>query len=144
MGDVFSKDERSRIMAKIKGKNTSIELIVRKALHRMGFRFRLDNQHLPGSPDLTFRRWKVAVFINGCFWHGHSCKRGARMPKTNREYWEGKIGRNVERDRRTRKDLGLGGWHVIDIWECNLETGIGEVIDHLKRMSAVSGVKPKL
>ncbi|MDR3570140.1 MAG: very short patch repair endonuclease [Syntrophobacteraceae bacterium] len=136
MPDVFSKDERSRIMAKVKGKDTSIELIVRKTLHGMGFRFRIDNKHLPGNPDLTFRKWEIAVFINGCFWHGHSCKRGARMPRTNREYWEAKIGRNLDRDRRTREDLELRGWHVFVIWECDLEGGIGAVVNHLNGLNA--------
>lgn len=131
MPDLFSKEQRSRIMATVKGKDTSIELIVRKTLHQMGLRFRLDNKHLPGNPDLTFRKWKTAVFINGCFWHGHSCKRGGRMPKTNRDYWEAKIGRNLNRDKRTREELESAGWRTMVIWECDLEGGISEVANHL-------------
>ncbi len=118
-------------MATVKGKDTSIELIVRKTLHQMGFRFRLDNRRLPGNPDLTFRKWKLAVFINGCFWHGHSCKRGGRMPKTNRDYWEAKIKRNLDRDKRTREELESAGWRMMTIWECDLEGGTREVSDHL-------------
>ena len=135
MPDVFTKEERSRIMAAVRGKDTSIELVARKALHRMGWRFRLDNRHLPGNPDLTFRKWKTAVFINGCFWHGHSCKRGGRIPKTNREYWEAKIRRNLDRDKRSREQLESAGWSVMVIWECDLEAGIAEVSNDLLNLN---------
>lgn len=133
MTDIFTKEKRSHIMAAVKGRNTSIELIVRKSLHRMGFRYRLDNDHLPGRPDLTFRSAKIAVFVNGCFWHGHSCKRGARIPKTNRDYWLKKIGRNVERDGRNRAELESAGWRVCVVWECDVEDGLSDIVRHLNK-----------
>ncbi|RJO69517.1 MAG: DNA mismatch endonuclease Vsr [Myxococcales bacterium] len=128
MADVFSKAKRSRIMAAVKGRDTSIELTVRKIFHRMGYRYRLENKHLPGNPDLTFRKAKIAVFVNGCFWHGHSCKRGKRIPKTNRDYWKKKIGRNVERDKRVRAELKASGWRVCVVWECDLEGGMEKLL----------------
>ncbi len=133
MTDVFTKEKRSRIMAAVKGKDTSIELVVRKRLHRMGFRHRLDNGHLPGNPDLTFRSPKIAVFVNGCFWHGHSCKRGSRIPKTNKDYWLKKIERTVERDRRNRRTLESSGWRVCVVWECDMERGIDAIINQLQK-----------
>lgn len=133
MTDVFTVEKRSQIMAAVKGCNTSIELKVRKALHRLGYRFRLSNKHIPGNPDLTFRTARVAVFVNGCFWHGHSCKRGKRIPGANHEYWETKIKRNKERDTRVCKELEAAGWSVCTIWECQLNRGIEEVERALKK-----------
>jgi len=115
-------------MAAVKGKDTSIEMNVRKTLHKMGYRYRLVNNHLPGKPDLTFRGHKIAVFINGCFWHGHSCKRGKRVPKTNYDYWKKKIESNKERDKQVLIALEKAGWRVFVIWECDLEAGIKRLI----------------
>ena len=140
MADVFPSQKRSQIMAAVKGKDTSIELTVRKTLHAMGYRYRLDNGHLPGRPDLTFRSAKIAVFINGCFWHGHSCKRGKRVPKTNHEYWLWKIGRNVERDKRTRKELTSMGWRVCVVWECQVGSGMKRLCRLLE--STAPGLPP--
>lgn len=117
-------------MRKIKSTNTRPEMIVRRALHAAGFRFRLHRRDLPGNPDLVFARHKVAVFVHGCFWHWHGCKR-SRMPTSNREYWTSKIARNVARDRETMAQLAALGWDVHVFWECELQQGIEDLIEKL-------------
>lgn len=112
---------RSAVMRAVRGKDTGPELKVRRAAHALGYRFRLHRKDLPGSPDLVFPRLKTAVFVHGCFWHGHDCARGARMPKTNTDYWRAKISRNVARDARTSVELQALGWKVETIWECELK-----------------------
>ena len=111
---------RSQIMARVKATDTSPELAVRSIVHSLGFRFRLHRRDLPGAPDLVFPRLRKVIFVHGCFWHGHSCARGARVPKTNREYWLAKIARNAKRDRATRAALAKSGWRVLVVWECRL------------------------
>jgi len=111
---------RSRIMRAVKGSDTAPEMTVRRLAHRMGYRFRLHRKDLPGKPDIVFPRLHKVVFVNGCFWHGHDCARGARVPKGNREYWLTKIGRNRERDRAARTALTRSGWKVAVFWECEL------------------------
>ena len=113
-------------MAKVKSRNTRPELEVRRALHRAGHRFRLHRSDLPGSPDLLFPRHKVALFVHGCFWHWHGCKR-SRMPKSNLEYWTTKIESNVKRDAETRSELDLLGWKSRVIWECELASGVQDI-----------------
>jgi DNA mismatch endonuclease, patch repair protein len=113
---------RSGIMRAVKSGDTQPELRLRSLLHRLGFRFRLHRADLPGKPDLVLPRWGVCIFVHGCFWHGHGCARGKRVPKTNREYWVGKVGRNRARDRRVRRELEKLGWRVITVWECVLKT----------------------
>jgi DNA mismatch endonuclease (patch repair protein) len=113
-------EQRSRTMRAVKGTDTSIELEVRSLLHKAGFRYRLHARDLPGKPDVVFPSRRAVLFIHGCFWHGHSCKRGARQPKTNADYWLAKIGRNRERDARIKKALTAAGWRVYTIWECEL------------------------
>lgn len=108
-------------MRAVKGRDTKPEMKVRRAAHALGYRFRLYRKDLPGSPDLVFPRFKTAVFVHGCFWHGHDCPRGARAPKTNADYWRAKIARNVARDARVRGELGDLGWTVMTIWECELK-----------------------
>lgn len=110
--------DRSAIMRAVKSKDTTPELLVRRLVHSLGFRFRLHRRDLPGNPDLTFPRLQRVIFVNGCFWHGHDCARGARIPKANRSYWTAKINRNRERDVRTRKELRALGWKVLVVWEC--------------------------
>ncbi|HMN36198.1 MAG TPA: very short patch repair endonuclease [Hyphomicrobium sp.] len=110
--------DRSRIMRSVRSKNTTPELMVRKFLFRNGLRFRLHRQSLPGKPDIVLPSRKVAIFVQGCFWHGHSCKRGARVPATNRGYWLSKISSNQRRDLDHRKALRALGWRVALIWEC--------------------------
>ena len=105
-------------MKAVKSKNTVPELVVRRALHAAGFRFRLHRKDLPGCPDLTFPSRSKIIFVHGCFWHGHNCTRGARVPKSNRDYWTAKIARNRARDEKNRLALEGSGWRVLVIWEC--------------------------
>ena len=111
---------RSRTMRAVKGKDTKPELLVRRLVHRLGYRYRLHRKDLPGKPDLAFPGRRKAIFIHGCFWHGHDCRRGARVPKTNRDYWEAKIRRNQDRDARHLQELKRMGWGALTIWECQL------------------------
>ncbi len=108
-------------MRSVKGKDTVPEMTVRRMVHGMGYRYRLHRKDLPGKPDLVFSSRKKVVFVHGCFWHGHDCKRGARSPKTNSEYWRSKIERNVSRDARNRQELERSGWTVLVVWECELK-----------------------
>ncbi|MEW5773766.1 MAG: very short patch repair endonuclease [Thermodesulfobacteriota bacterium] len=119
--DVFDAPTRSRVMRSVKGKNTRPEKAVRSLLHAMGYRFRLHRQDLPGSPDVVLPGRRAAIFVHGCFWHGHDCKRGDRPPKTNAEYWRRKRAGNVARDRERRSELEALGWRVLVIWECEVK-----------------------
>ncbi len=116
--DIVSSDQRSRMMAQIKGKSTKPELVVRQMAHRLGYRFRLHQRGLPGSPDLVFPRLKVAIFVHGCFWHRHENCKYAYNPKTNVEFWISKFKNNVLRDKKVQGELEEMGWHVAVIWEC--------------------------
>lgn len=109
---------RSAVMRAVKSTNTRPEMIVRSAAHRLGFRFRLHRKTLPGCPDLVFAGHRKVIFVNGCFWHGHDCKRGKRMPKTNAAYWRAKIARNSARDASAQTALSAAGWDVLIVWEC--------------------------
>ena len=111
---------RSQVMSHIRGKNTKPEILVRKGLHARGFRFRLHNKKLPGSPDIVLPKYGVAIMVNGCFWHGHKGCRYATKPKSNVEFWETKIARNQHRDEVTAAHLEALGWTVMTIWECEL------------------------
>ena len=122
---------RSELMARVRSKNTIPELRVRKVVHAAGFRYRLHKKTLPGSPDLVFARLSIAVFVNGCFWHGHNCKDGAR-PASNTEYWDNKINRNIARDKRNIAALRRRGWRVVVIWTCKLERGITSLLTRLQ------------
>jgi len=116
--DRFDWEKRSEIMSHIKGKDTKPEKLVRSLLHRMGYRFRLHVDSLPGKPDIVLPRHKKVIFVNGCFWHGHkNCKRASR-PQSNTEFWNQKIESNIARDRKNRKELQLQGWSVLVIWQC--------------------------
>lgn len=113
-----TREARSRVMRAVKSRDTTPELIVRRLAHRMGYRFRLCRRDLVGCPDLIFPRLRKIVFVHGCFWHGHSCARGRRVPKRNRDYWVKKIAGNRARDRRDVKSLATDGWRVLLVWEC--------------------------
>jgi len=117
MTDTHTTEQRSRNMARVKNKNTAPEILVRSLLHRMGYRFRLHRRDLPGSPDIVLPRYKKVIFVHGCFWHGHNCPRGKR-PATNREFWDAKLDRNIERDRIARKSLEELGWQSLIVWQC--------------------------
>jgi DNA mismatch endonuclease (patch repair protein) len=122
--DVFSADKRSAVMRQVKAKDTTPELAVRKALTKLGARFRLHRKDLPGHPDIVLPGRRLALFVHGCFWHGHDCARGARVPKQNRDYWLGKVGRNRARDAANRDKLAALGWRVETIWECELRDAV--------------------
>ncbi|HEY5409857.1 MAG TPA: DNA mismatch endonuclease Vsr, partial [Caulobacteraceae bacterium] len=119
MTDVFTAEKRSAVMARVKARDTGPELIVRRLLWRLGARYRLDRRDLPGRPDIVMPGRKLAIFVHGCFWHGHDCTRGARVPKANRDYWTAKIARNHTRDIETSSRLQAMGWRVEVVWECD-------------------------
>lgn len=108
-------------MRAVRSVNTKPEMTVRRLLHGMGYRYRLHRRDLPGAPDIVFPGRRKVIFVHGCFWHGHDCARGARMPATNVDYWRSKIGRNVERDARSIAELQQAGWSVLIVWECQLK-----------------------
>lgn len=107
-------------MARVRGRDTKPELIVRRLLHALGYRYRLTLSSLPGRPDIAFTRRRAAIFVHGCFWHGHDCARGARAPKANAAYWSAKIARNRARDARVTGELAALGWRSLTVWECEL------------------------
>lgn len=109
-------------MSGIKGKNSRPEMLVRKMLFAMGYRFRLHRHDLPGTPDVIMSGWRIAIFIHGCFWHVHKECKYARIPSSRKEFWETKLQRNVNRDQRAVEDLTRMGWRVLNIWECSTRT----------------------
>jgi len=119
--DVFSPEKRSAVMRTVKSTNTKPEIALRKALFALGLRYRLNVKTLPGKPDLVFPKYKTVIFVHGCFWHGHGCKRGGRVPKTNTDYWVEKIARNKTRDKKSTAALRKLGWRVLTVWECKLK-----------------------
>jgi DNA mismatch endonuclease, patch repair protein len=123
--DVFTPAERSAVMRAVKGKDTAPEHAVRRALTAMGRRYRLHAADLPGKPDIVFRGAKRAIFVHGCFWHGHDCRRGARAPKANAVYWNAKIARNRARDVATQTALAAAGWESLVVWECEIRDAAG-------------------
>ena len=125
MADVFSKEKRSWVMSRIRGRDTKPEIAVRSMLHRLGYRFTVRgprNRGLPGKPDVVLPKWGVTLFVNGCFWHGHEGCKHFRLPKTRRKFWRDKIYGNRARDARTRTALEQLGWKVVTIWACELNT----------------------
>ena len=127
MTDVYPPEKRSAVMRRVKGKDTSPELKVRKALTALGVRYRLHRADLPGKPDVVLPGRRLAIFVHGCFWHGHDCARGARVPKQNRDYWLAKVARNRARDARSHESLAALGWRVETMWECDLKDEDGLV-----------------
>lgn len=119
MADILTPSERSDLMSRIKGKDTSPELLVRRMLHAAGFRFRRHAKDIPGRPDIFLRSRETLVFVNGCFWHGHDCP-GTRLPKSNRRFWNAKIKANMARDARNLAECRKLGWRVLVVWECAL------------------------
>ncbi|MBI4687292.1 MAG: DNA mismatch endonuclease Vsr [Nitrospirae bacterium] len=120
MVDIFSKNKRSAIMAKIRGDETQPEIVVRKFLFSKGFRFRKNVKTLPGKPDIVLPKYKTVIFIHGCFWHKHKNCKKAQLPETRKEFWEKKISGNVERDKKNIRQLKKTGWQVIVLWQCRL------------------------
>lgn len=137
MADIFSKSKRSEIMAKISSKDTKPEILARKLLFAEGFRFRKNDKKLPGKPDIVLPKYKTAVFVHGCFWHGHQGCKKSKLPETRKEFWKKKINANIERDKKNIQLLKEAGWNVKVIWQCELEkntqTTIESLISQLKR-----------
>lgn len=116
--DIVSKEVRSRMMSAVRAKNTKPELALRQRLFAMGFRFRLHRKDLPGTPDMVFPRYSAVIFVNGCFWHYHGCRR-SKLPETRKEWWRDKLEKNKKRDKQAIGSLKKSGWRVLTIWECS-------------------------
>ena len=132
--DTITKEQRSSNMSKIRSKDTLPELLVRKTLWQMGYRYRLHYKKLPGKPDIVIVKHKIAVFVHGCFWHRHKNCIEASRPKTNQEYWEAKINKNIERDKKYKKEIEKLGWKVITVWECSIKHDIEKNIAVLRTL----------
>ena len=139
MVDPFTPEMRSWVMSRVRAEDTSPERVVRSLVHRLGFRYRLHRRDLPGKPDLVFSSRRKIVFVNGCFWHGHRCKRGNRMPRTNSSYWQRKLAKNIARDSLNRAKLKGLGWDMLTIWECQVRDR-KELADMLMRFLKQSEV----
>ena len=120
--DRLTPDRRSYLMSRIKSKDTLPELTVRRALHALGYRYRLHGKHLPGRPDLVFASRKKVIFVHGCYWHGHECRYGRAQSKSNQEFWQKKLMANRLRDQRNVLQLLAGGWTVHTVWECQIKS----------------------
>lgn len=132
MADTITPERRSEIMSHIKSKDTSIELMVRKYLFALGYRYRVNYKKLPGKPDIVFTKKKIAIFIHGCYWHGHGCKsRYAHASQSNKAYWKPKIERTKQRDREHIAKLEKDEWKVIVLWECQIKTVFLDTMDSL-------------
>lgn len=127
MADVHSKETRSYNMSRIRSKDTKPEMLVRKFLHKNGFRYRLHVKDMPGKPDIVLPKYKTVIFIHGCFWHGHEGCKYYVVPKTRTEWWLDKINCNINNDTKAEETLKGIGWHIITIWECELKKATIEV-----------------
>ena len=134
MTDIVSKEKRSWNMGRIKGKDTKPEILVRSLLHKAGFRFRVNDNKLPGKPDIVFPKYHTIIFVHGCFWHRHNKCKYAYTPKTRIDFWKNKFNENMLRDKLVVKKLKTKGWKVHTIWECEIEKNIQKVIQSLKML----------
>lgn len=134
MADFLTKERRSALMSRVKNRGTSAERHVRRAIWNAGFRYRLNVRQLPGSPDLVLRRYRTVVMVQGCFWHGHSCRKGRQRPSINIDFWNRKLDGNMARDISNQKRLEKLGWKVFVIWECELNEGIDALLNYLRHM----------
>lgn len=130
MADVVSKAKRSEMMAGIRGKNTRPEIVIRKALHRQGFRFRLHEKSLPGKPDLVLPKYRAVIFVHGCFWHGHDCHL-FKWPSSRPDFWRTKIEGNKANDEKALQALRQDGWRSLTIWECALKGKTKKPLDEV-------------
>ena len=137
--DRHTPEQRRRNMSAVKGKDTKPEILVRKWLHAAGYRFRLHVKELPGKPDIVLPKYKTVIFVNGCFWHQHQGCRHAKLPETNKQFWEDKLRKNAERDVQNYQKLLNMGWRVNIIWECEVTKGI----EHLQTLyfASILGVQ---
>ena len=135
MVDRVSPERRRYIMQRVGSRDTKPEMVVRRMLHALGYRYRLHRKDLPGRPDLAFPRRRKAIFVNGCFWHGHGCHLG-QLPKSRLEYWGPKIRANRDRDERKAAELEAQGWRVMTVWQCELkepDTALDRMVEFLER-----------
>jgi len=132
MADVLTPEQRSFNMSRIRGKDTGIEVAVRKYLFSKGYRYRKNDARYPGKPDIVLPKYKTVIFIHGCFWHRHEGCRYATTPKTREEFWKSKFRKNVSNDRKHQEELESAGWKVLTIWECELKKDrFGDTMQHL-------------
>lgn len=135
--DIWSKRKRSEVMSKIKSKNTKPELILRKELFKMGYRFRIHDNTLPGKPDIKLPKYNTVIFVHGCFWHFHKkCKEG-RIPSSNSEFWKIKLERNITNDKKNIRLLRKQGWIVLVVWECEIEKKLNLVINKIEKSLSI-------
>ncbi|MGI9056416.1 MAG: very short patch repair endonuclease [Pyrinomonadaceae bacterium] len=124
MADIVSRSKRKEMMSRVKQRHTKPEIIVRKLLHRLGYRFRLHNKKLPGTPDIVLPKYETVIFVHGCFWHQHENCRKARRPTSNVEFWNEKLDKNIERDKQKESELKKAGWKILTIWDCEIKVEI--------------------
>ena len=134
MVDKVSKTVRSRMMSAVKGKDTTPEKLVRSILFREGFRFRLHTTKLSGKPDIVLPRYRTIVFVHGCFWHGHGCRKGRDRPRIRVNFWNAKLDRNITRDAANQTELTTLGWKVFVVWACQIEADTSYVLTYLRNL----------
>ena len=141
--DNLTREQRRYTMAAVRSNNTGPERIVRSQVHRLGYRFRLYKKQLPGKPDLVLPRYALAIFVHGCFWHGHRCGANRRTPRTNADYWARKIEGNKRRDKRNTKNLKKLGYRILVVWECQIKRPdfVVRLREHLERVKLADGPK---
>lgn len=132
--DIWSKEKRSEVMSRIRGKNTNPEMILRSYLFKQGFRFRVHRKDLPGKPDIVLSKYNTIIFVHGCFWHYHKDCREGRIPSSNSKFWKEKLEKNIEKDKKHITALKLAGWKVVVIWECELEKSLEQTLNNLKNV----------
>ena len=135
--DIWSKEKRSQVMSKIRSKDTKPERLLRSALHKHGYRFRIHRKDLPGKPDIVLPRYNAIIYVHGCFWHYHKeCSEG-RIPNTNSKFWRDKLKNNVEKDKNNQKACEKLGWKVLIIWECEIEKHLMKVVKKIDKLLMV-------
>jgi DNA mismatch endonuclease (patch repair protein) len=132
MTDIWTKEKRSEVMSLIRSNNTKPEKVVRSMMHRMGFRFRLHHQDLPGRPDIVLPKYRAVIFVHGCFWHQHKGCRDGKIPQSNYDYWEPKLKGNARRDEENLAALENAGWNTLVIWECELKKSLPGVQERIR------------
>lgn len=140
MPDVLTPKQRKYCMSRIRGTNTRPELLVRRLVHALGYRYRLHVRTLPGCPDLVLPRHKKVIFVHGCFWHRHRCKYGRPQPQTNAAFWERKLLGNVQRDKRNLLALRRAGWRILTIWECQTRNS-QQILDRLTKFLTLTRIR---
>lgn len=133
MSDFLTKESRSVLMSRVRNRGTSAERYVRREVWANGFRYRLNVRKLPGIPDLVLPRYRTAVLVQGCFWHGHDCRKGQRRPASNKEFWDNKLDSNIARDMANQDKLRSLGWVVFVVWECCIKDDTAVLLDYLRQ-----------